>query len=294
MERLEQWFGHAATTTWAVRPAPGKLAAATLSIDLARLSEAERGSDPVFAAAWRALQRMAPPRPGDLQLLARWHVVEGGQRRASAAMNAIQLSQFFQWLTLPRLGAFIIAPEHPDHWAPMMGHIGFRRMPGCDVTVDGTPMGCYLHDWRADPAARWLDAMAERELGAAAAAVGADSAADLPAPDFERAVRDALRLYPDAAALGCSPLAACAAVRRAARDGESAGQTLQRVLLDTARTLADRPRDAKFWRALELTYFRPAGSQELAAERLGLPFGTYRYQLAVGIERVVQALSRAP
>ena len=51
-----------------------------------------------------------------------------------------------------------------------------------------------------------------------------------------------------------------------------------------------RPRDAKFWRALELTYFRPAGSQELAAERLALPFGTYRYQLATGIERVVQTL----
>jgi hypothetical protein len=292
--RLEQWFGHGATTAWAVRPGPGKLAAATLSIDLARLSDAERASDPVFAAAWQALQRTAPPQPGDLQLLARWNVVQGGQRRASPAMNAIQLAQFFQWVTLPRLGAFVISPEHPDYWAPMMGHIGFRRMPGCDLVVDGVPMGGYLHDWRADPAGAWLDTMAERELGAFAPAADRHAAHELPAPELERAVRDALRLYADAAALARNPLAGCARVRRAARDGEPAGQTLQRVLLDTARALAERPRDAKFWRALELTYFRPAGTQELAAERLGVPFGTYRYQLATGIERLVQALSRAP
>jgi hypothetical protein len=61
-------------------------------------------------------------------------------------------------------------------------------------------------------------------------------------------------------------------------------------LLEQAQALRERPRDAKFWRALELTYFRPAGSQEIAAERLGVPFGTYRYQLATGIERVAQAL----
>ena len=74
------------------------------------------------------------------------------------------------------------------------------------------------------------------------------------------------------------------------RDAESAGDTLRRLLIDAAATLKDRPRDIKFWRALDSTYLRPAGSQELAAEKLGLPFGTYRYQLAAGVERVAQAL----
>jgi hypothetical protein len=292
--QVERWFSHRATLAWAVRPAPRKLAAATLSIDLAQLTDAERHADPMFAAVWQALQRVAPPRPGDRQLLARWNVVEGGQRQASAAMNAVELSQFFQWLTLPRLGAFVISPEHPDHWQPMMSHIGFARLAGCDLVVDGVPMGAYVHDWRAEPVARWLDTMAGRELGAAAPAADAGGAPALAPADLERAVRDALRLFPDAAALAASPLAACAAVRAAVRDSETPGQTVQRVLLDAARAMADRPRDAKFWRALELTYFRPVGSQELAAERLGLPFGTYRYQLATGIERLVQALGRTP
>ncbi|HEY0856106.1 MAG TPA: hypothetical protein VGE16_03570, partial [Albitalea sp.] len=162
---VERWFAHRATRTWAVRPSPGELLAATLSIDLALLGEDERSSDPVFAAVWQALRDVAPPRANDRQLLARWNVARGGQRRASAAMNAIQMSQFFQWLTLPRLGAFVICAEHPDHWRPMMDHIGFTRMPGCDIEVDGLPLGCYVHDWRAVPPAPWLDLMGERELG---------------------------------------------------------------------------------------------------------------------------------
>jgi hypothetical protein len=38
------------------------------------------------------------------------------------------------------------------------------------------------------------------------------------------------------------------------------------------------------------TYFQPAATQESAAERLGLPFSTYRYHLARGIERMVEWL----
>jgi hypothetical protein len=138
--------------------------------------------------------------------------------------------------------------------------------------------------------------MADRELGGAAGGHGANQGTTgndrLAQPDFERAVRDALRLYHDRAALDGSPLAACGAVRAAAGDGEAPADALQRLLLEAAQALRERPRDAKFWRALELTYFRPAGSLELAAERLGVPFGTYRYQLATGIERVAQVLWR--
>ncbi len=291
-DAFAHWWGHRAAGAWVVRPAPGQLAAATLSIDLAAIGDDERHSDPVFAAVWRALQQVAPPRPGDLQLLARWNLGQGGQRRASAAMNALQMSQFHQWLTLPRLGAFVICVEQPDHWLPLMRHIGFARMAGCDLSVDGVPLGCYLHDWRAMPAARWIEEMAGPERGREAPRGTADAPASqrLARPAFERAVRDALRLLHDRAALGANPLTASAAVRFALVDGELPAEALRRLLFDAAQALRERPRDAKFWRALDLTYLRPAGSQELAAERLGLPFGTYRYQLAVGIERVAQAL----
>jgi hypothetical protein len=291
--QVERWFAHPATIVWAVRPARGELAGATLSIDIARLTPAERASDPLLVPVWEALQRTAAPRPGDRQLVARWTIAEGGQRQASAAMNAIQMSQFHQWLATPRLGAFVICVEEPAHWQPMMTHIDFHRLAGCDLAVDGVPMGCYAHDWRAAPVEAWLGTMAERELGASGPAEpkgAADSPPPLARSEFEHAVRDALRLYHDGAALASSPLTDCPAVRAAARHGEAPADALKRLLLEAAQSLRDRPRDAKFWRALELTYFRPAGSQELAAERLGVPFGTYRYQLATGIERVAQAL----
>ena len=38
------------------------------------------------------------------------------------------------------------------------------------------------------------------------------------------------------------------------------------------------------------TFLQPAATQELAAERLGLPFSTYRYHLAGGIRRVTEQL----
>ena len=41
---------------------------------------------------------------------------------------------------------------------------------------------------------------------------------------------------------------------------------------------------------LACTFFEPAATQELAAERLGLPFSTYRYQLAGAIGRVTGLL----
>ncbi|NRF70753.1 ATP-binding protein [Aquincola sp. S2] len=289
---VEHWFAHRATRTWVARLAPGELVAATLSIDLALLDDAERASDPVFAAVWRAFQDAGSMRPNDHQLLARWNLAQGGQRRPSAAMNALQMSQFHEWLTLPRLGAFVICVEQPDHWRPMMSHIGFVRMPACDRVVDALPLGCYVHDWRAVPPGPWLGSMAARTFARPTAPFDAAITAPqrLARPDFERAVRDALRLYHDATALAANPLVQCDSVRAAASDGEAPVDTLRRLLLEQAQALRARPRDAKFWRALELTYFRPAGSQELAAERLALPFGTYRYQLATGIERVVQTL----
>ena len=244
---IERWWSHRASTAWVVRPAPGQLVAATLSIDLAALAEDERGADPVAAAVWRELQEAAPPRPGDRQLLARWNVAVGGQCRPSAAMNGIQMSQFYQWLMLPDLGAFVICVEQPEHWARMMEHIGFVRMARCDRVVDGLPLGCYLRDWRAMPLAPWLDRMADRELGRETplgAAAAAPASRRLARAEFDKAVREALRLLHRRAALNASPLLACSAVQAAAADGEAPADTLRRLLVEAARSLAERPRDA--------------------------------------------------
>ena len=59
---------------------------------------------------------------------------------------------------------------------------------------------------------------------------------------------------------------------------------------DVAEQLRGTPRGDKLYRALECTYLKPAPTHELAAERLGLPFNMYRYQLAAAVKYVCEAL----
>jgi len=62
------------------------------------------------------------------------------------------------------------------------------------------------------------------------------------------------------------------------------------LICGAANALRGSPRSEKLFRALDATYLRPAATQELAAEHLGLPFNTYRYQLNAAIDRVTNAL----
>jgi len=61
-------------------------------------------------------------------------------------------------------------------------------------------------------------------------------------------------------------------------------------LSDSLETLQANPRDGKLFRALERTYFKPAPTQEAAAELLDLPFSTYRRHLTAGIQRLTELL----
>jgi TolB-like protein/Flp pilus assembly protein TadD len=67
---------------------------------------------------------------------------------------------------------------------------------------------------------------------------------------------------------------------------------VQQMLTETARAIFTSTRDQSLYRVLELTYFNPAPKQEAAAERLGLPFSTYRRYLTSGVERITEWLWR--
>lgn len=298
-----RWRDHPAARVWLARLAPGQVNGVTLAIDLGRLTPQERATDPVIARVWSALERDLSLRPGDAHLLARWTLPEGGQRRLSAAMSALEMAQFFQWLTQPDLGTYTIYVEEPEHWVPMMDYMLFRRLSGPEMVEDGIAHGAYVRDFRATPMLPWLVSMTRRTgpagplegtaaSGASALPAEAPAAARMSRGAFDRAVRDALRAYEDREALAASPLLASAAIAAKCSADEAPVATLRRVLAEAAGSLRERPRDQKFWRVLELTYLRPVGSQELAAERLGLPFGTYRYQLATGVGRVADLLWR--
>lgn len=175
-----------------------------------------------------------------------------------------------------------------------MTYLNHVRATEAEFEVGGRRYAVYAHDWRAEPILAWLDRMAERELRTDQRVdlLEAEMVAPLlvlSEPEFEAAVRQALRDYTRPAALAASPLLRSRLASQAAAGAPTAA-TLQALLREAALALAANPRDERRYRALACTFFEPAATQELAAERLGLPFSTYRYQLAGGIRRVTERL----
>ena len=127
---------------------------------------------------------------------------------------------------------------------------GTEPSPG---TADGAPPG--------DPAAGGPDALSR----------GA----------FESEVREALRSWRRPDLLATNPLTGSRLVAQSAEPDPVAA--LRAVLQGALDELGQDPRESKSHRALLATYLGGAPTQEAAAERLGLPFSTYRRHLAQGL-----------
>ncbi|MGP3942056.1 hypothetical protein [Streptomyces sp. 6N106] len=68
------------------------------------------------------------------------------------------------------------------------------------------------------------------------------------------------------------------------------GRSLPEVLAAVADGLLDERSGGKRHRAVTVMYFIWAPTQEMAAERLELPFSTYRRHLVSGVERMIDLL----
>ncbi|WP_128382242.1 hypothetical protein [Streptomyces cavernae] len=65
------------------------------------------------------------------------------------------------------------------------------------------------------------------------------------------------------------------------------GASLQDVLTQAVQALHEERSGEKYHRAVATTYLLGRTTQEAAAVRLGLPFGTYRRHLVSGVERIL-------
>jgi len=118
-----------------------------------------------------------------------------------------------------------------------------------------------------------------------ASPIGAEPA--LAYAEFASALRDALRNFNRADLLAQNPL-----LRAGIRSlGEPAAPLeLKALLSDSVGKLFGDARDEKLRRVIELTYFQSVPKQEVAADRLSLPFGTYRRHLATARDRLARWL----
>jgi hypothetical protein len=267
-------------------------------LDLTAATNADITADPVARAAWDYVRAHHPPSPNEVVSLARFGspTVDPTRRPMLAALSLYECLR--RAVTQPNLTVDVLTTLHPDWWGPLFSRFGYERLPGDDVEVDGRPYALFAHDWRRLPAPFSL-ILDDRDWHRIRARLS-PSPAELSRPEFEAAVRQALRDLHRPDALARNPLTRTRLMSGkggGGGDGEGSGgdeddddARLAGLLAEAAQTLTGHPRDEKLHRALDRTYFRPAPTQEKAAELLGLPLSTYRRHLSHSITRLTDWL----
>jgi hypothetical protein len=281
---VERWLDRCPDGLWIWRragePAPAGFA---LRLRLHAPLPADLAADPVVAAVWA---HVGPLRPGEYVKVLRTFVVPGAYHRPSPVMDQIQVRCALEWTTPPAPAVSVLVLADPEFWAPQMAYIEHHRAG--TATVGGRAFTLFAHDWRAMPVPVWFRTLADRELAAGPVpgpAALPPQRAVLSEPEFEAAVRDALRCWRRPDDLARNPLCRSRLVAEAPC-GSGPARALADLLVEATDTLAADPRDAKLHRAVATTFFRGVPTQEAAAERLGLPFSSYRRHLTAGVTRV--------
>ncbi|MFE2140758.1 hypothetical protein ACFXA3_03200 [Streptomyces sp. NPDC059456] len=302
---LRGWWAHPAATWAAVRAQarPDSPAGFYLLLALGAedLDDPAVTADPGTAAAADWLARHGDLRAGERALLVRAWLAEDTYQDVSAVQTLVTLRLTHHYLTAEQRPALTLLPfADPEFWSAGCAYTDFDRLPQADFTVAGRPYGTFVHDWRRTPPLAWLGLLCERESAADPLAVAAPDGPCaalrvLDAETFAAGVREALRGLGRAGGLRGSVLLHSRAV--AARAGQGAGPderatALAALLRETAAELQAAPRDRRAHRALHHTHLQPAGTQQRAADLLGLPMSTYRRHLAAGVSRLTEELWR--
>jgi hypothetical protein len=276
-----------------VREPSGTPAGAMLLLPLQETGEADADADPAVAAALTALSRRPPLRPGERATHLRFWLARDTYQQISPAQNLIAAQLALHYLTTNGLAITFMPVADAGYWAAFCAYADLVHLPAADFTVGGRTYAVFGHDWRAVPVQAWVAMLAERETSPLP--VEPPSPPDdvtvlvLSRDEFAASVRDALRDLQRPDRLARNPLLRSRLVAAPADPADGVA-TLRAVIDAAAESIAASPRDAKGYRALNRTYLRPAGSQERAAEVLGLPSSTFRRHLAAGVDRLVEVL----
>lgn len=247
--------------------------------------------DPALAQIVRYVRETAPLRPGEHFWVGRFWVYPSAYQQPSPAQDLVYAWSTLVWMQGRGMAQAVLTCAFPDRWAPFFSHLNFTLAEGHGYEVGGRRYGFFVHDWRVQGFADWLDMMGENELltterQVVERPVAAPELVVLSEDDFRRAARDAIKTLHLSDRLAANPLARS----RLARGDGSPLENLQEAVRLAARQLSANPRDEKLFRTFERTYLAPAPTQEAAAEVLNLPWSTYRRYLTAAVERVVESL----
>lgn len=291
------WFAFCPENTVVLRDTKGQATGFLMWIELNRLSEENRRTDPAIRIAWDYLRKYAPLRPGEIAMHFRYWMAVETYQSVSMIQSVIFVNMVRYYLTTPNLAFTFTYCADPAFWTPAFAYADQPLLPEAEFEIGGHRYGTFGHDWRVRPPLAWLDLLAEQEVSTGLAEVSQPSKVEhlvvLSHQDFEQAVREALRdfVYPDQ--LRNNPILRSRLVFShvgADADVDARLQALSKLLLQTAKSLRASPRTDKFFRALERTYFHPAPTQEISAQLLNLPLSTYRRHLRKGIRHITNSL----
>ncbi|MET9606010.1 ATP-binding protein [Streptomyces sp. NPDC006512] len=236
-------------------------------------------TDPVVAAAWRYTDTAVPVSPGEHIGISRFSVYP---ERYQVPSRVIDLSSSRAQAEAARARGRaygFAAWQDAETWAERVK--GSLADTGARPRVGAHTYGLFSVDWRRISVEAWL----QRFI----------STTDEPAPSgpsplsrtgFDQAVREALAHWRDERAF-----AACGLLRtRLAADLPEPVAELRALLHRAVDELARDPRGVRAREALMAGHFSGAPTQEAAARRLGLPYGTYRRHLRQGLDLLCEAL----
>ena len=259
-------------------------------LDLTNASSEDIAADPGATAAWDHAHRHAPPRPTETVTQSRFVIDRDAYQGPSPTLNAMPILTMQRYLGTPKLAWDFLTLAEPERWDEYFAAADLPRAVGADFWVGGRRYGLFAHDFRQVPADALLELVTERALAQDASPAPATVTSPLlvlSQAEFDDSVRQALRDLGRPVLLARNPLLRTRLLRDRAGDEEPDAATLRALLTDAVETLREHPRDDRRWRAVDRTYVHPAGTQERAAEALGLPFSTFRRHLTQGVERVV-------
>jgi hypothetical protein len=292
---VHHWLARQPQAFLAYRDVNGELFGFMAQLTIHNATAEDIATDPAVPAALAFVERHGPLRPGEEVVYLRFWMHQDAFQGVSPAINLTAINSSIYWTTHPKLAWNFIAIGDPEFLEPHFTSIHMWRSPEADFEVGAHRHGVFAHDWRVEPPATWMTV--KHDLASVTDAV------PLPLPprpspllvlseqEFVNAVRQALRDFTRPDQLIENPLMRTRLV--VSRGAEHDASAVLRELLSRAiASLRADPKSAKLHRALWHTYIEPAPSQEQAAELLGLPFNTYRYHLAKGIEHVGASLWR--
>jgi hypothetical protein len=247
--------------------------------------------DPGTHTAWRYIQHVAPPAVDEDVTMLRFLMDSDAYQGPSRLLTVGAVQHTLHVVNRPRPSWEFLVVADPDYWTPLWSHVGFERATDLAFDVGGRPFAVFKRDWRTAPLTeKWAQLLEHRNLHAAAENAGVlSSGSILGRAEFDAAVKEAMRNLRRPDLLAHNPLLSCRLVLDGA-EARPAAELLVDLVEQAADLLRQHPRDNKLYRVIDRTYLRPAHSQEIAAELLGLPSSTYRRHLTQGVSRIASWL----